>query len=207
MSTGVIPNFKPAGLIAYLGLSGTYSGEVDHEGKARGHGVLTGLSEHAGWRLEGEWEDRRMRRGEVRMGGVLAGWRYVGEFDDIGLFHGRGELSLPRGRRFNGEWEAGCARRGVAEESDGVGYRVAFEGWRGAFWTDMERVFDDKQSFRGFVTSASWDLLPVRSPPLPTPLAARGNARLARPSAAAAATALVSCNRPTRLTAAQRLRN
>ena len=73
MSTGVIRDFKPANF-AYLGLSGTFSGGVDHRGKARGHGVLTGEGEHAGWRLEGEWEDTRMRRGEVRMGGGYAGW-------------------------------------------------------------------------------------------------------------------------------------
>ena len=194
MSTGVIRNFKPVGF-AYLRLSGTFSGGVDHEGKARGHGVLTGEGEHAGWRLEGEWEDTRMRRGEMRMGGEHAGKRYAGEFG--GGIDGRGELSLAGGWRFDGEWEGGCARRGVAEESDGAVYRVAFEG-RCAWWSDMERAFDEKQSFLDdpwdrmghalfdwkrsfhyseFVTGASWDLLPVRASPSPRPYAARADAR------------------------------
>jgi hypothetical protein len=168
MSTGVIQNFEPNNF-SHLGLIGTFSGWVDHERKARGHGVLTGQGEYAGWRLEGEWEDRRICRGEIRMGGrYLAGWRYVGEFDECG----RGELSLPGGRRFDGEWEGGCARRGTAEESDGTVYRVAFEGSYGAHWFVMERAFDGKQSFRDGdrVTGASWGLLPVRSTPPLLPL-------------------------------------
>jgi hypothetical protein len=185
MSTGIIQNFKPVNW-EYYNVTGTYSGGVDQE-KARGYGTFTGEGANAEWRLEGEWEDNCMRRGEMKMGGLYAGKRYVGEFDGDGRFRGSGKLSwVHRGwlwngeRHFDGEWERlGYALGGTAEECDGAVFRVAFEGGGGAFWHEMERAFDEKQSYRrdsntggtsisnligGVVTGASWTLLPV-SPP------------------------------------------
>jgi hypothetical protein len=114
-----------------------------------------------------------MRRGELK---TEHGTRYVGEFaDDGGCFRGRGELWLQDGvRHLDGEWEKdgalGCARRGMAVDSDGAVHRVEFEGngamkKGGAWWKYMGQAFDEKQAFRdsGWCTGASWTRLPVRA--------------------------------------------
>jgi hypothetical protein len=155
-------------------MKGTYCGGVDR-GKARGHGVFTVKKGWAaGYGLEGEWENNVIRRGNLK---TKDGRNYVGEFAKHGrCFHGHGKLLLRDGvRYFDGEWEKhdgvfslGCARRGMAVDSDGAVHRVVFQGGRGAWWEEMERAFDAKQSFQygtGFrgCTGASWTRLPVRA--------------------------------------------
>lgn len=158
----VIQNFNYR--FVFMIWKGTYRGAVDG-GKACGHGIFTAEGKHAGFRLEGRWEDNVMRRGELKTQG---GRRYVGEFADNGSFRGRGELWLNDGvRHFDSEWEQHgvvCyARRGMAVDGDGTVHRVEFMGETGVHWSLMERAFDKKESFRDYgCSSASWSQLPVR---------------------------------------------
>jgi hypothetical protein len=169
MSDIIIRNFNVR--FEFMTWKGTYNGRVVR-GKALGHGVFTAEGEHAGYRLEGVWDNGDMRCGELKTQG---GRRYVGEFARRGVsFRGRGELWLNDGvRLFDGEWEQhgvfglvgglGYTRRGMAVDSDGAVHRVEFEGERGAHWSVMERAFDEKQAFRDYgCTGASWSQLLVR---------------------------------------------
>jgi hypothetical protein len=169
MSTGVIWDFSPVGWSFCSGkVKGTYRGGTKQL-QAHGHGIFTGEKEYAGWRFEGEWVNNCMRHGVMEMGRPYHDKWYVGEFGEDGSFCGRGEFWLGGSvHLFDSVWEeGGWARYGMAEESDGSVYRVTFEGRRGAFWGDMERVFAEKQNYRNEIgsTSASWVRLPVRVPP------------------------------------------
>jgi hypothetical protein len=178
---GIIENFTclcshgdSAFVVTFIG---TYCGGIDRGG-ACGQGVFTGKGEYAGYRFKGQWENNEFRHGELKM---KNGMRYVGDFYKGRGFHGHGELWLKDGVRcFDGQWMmgeegvGGSAHSGMAVDSDGSVHRVKFEGY-GVEWTEMERAFNEKQSFQipygvyfgSGCKGASWTLLPVvAEPPL-----------------------------------------
>jgi hypothetical protein len=107
-------------------LDGFYQGEMQ-AGKPHGHGTWVGKGIAAGHRYEGEWT-----QGEWHGYGICTmqdGAWYKGQFEDH-CFHGRGAWRSSDGTRFfDGKWERGWPRHGIALDCrDGSIYLASVDG-------------------------------------------------------------------------------